>query len=60
MRAEMFSPLRSRVRELLNGYLDFPRLTGDLGDYLVPSPLAGNAGVLGALALAARTAGCSY
>jgi len=52
MRAELFPPLRARVRELLNDYLPLP----PLNEYLVPSPLAGNAGILGALELAVSRA----
>jgi fructokinase len=52
MRAHLFPNLRRRVRELLNGYLDFPEIASD--GYLVPSPLEGNAGVIGALVLAAK------
>jgi fructokinase len=57
MRPELFPPLRRRVCELLNGYLDAPQLTQDIDRFIVPSPLEGRAGLLGALELAARAAG---
>ena len=51
-RAHLFAPVRRRVRELLNGYL--PPLDDDdvLERFIVPPALGGQAGVLGALALA--------
>ena len=57
MRRELFRALRVRVRDLLNGYLEFPEFAGDLECYLVPAGLGQDAGVLGALLLAMRQAG---
>jgi fructokinase len=57
MRTDLFPPIRSRVQNLMNGYLDLPQLTRDIDRYLVPSALGGSAGVLGALILASREAG---
>jgi len=57
MRPHLFPPLRRRVCELLNGYLDVPQLTQDIDRYIVASPLQGRAGLLGALELASRAAG---
>jgi fructokinase len=54
MRPDLFPPIRRRIGELLNGYLEIPELTGDLDRYVVPSPLEGRAGLLGAVELAAR------
>jgi len=54
MRPELFPLIRRRVCELLNGYLDVPELTRDIDRYIVPSPLEGRAGLLGALELSAR------
>jgi fructokinase len=59
MRPNIFPIMRSRVRTLLNSYIDLPELTGDLGSYLVPSTLEPDAGVLGALVLALQVAGLS-
>jgi len=57
MRPHLFPPLRRRICELLNGYLDVPQLTEDIDRYIVASPLQGRAGLLGALELASRAAG---
>jgi len=57
MRPELFRALRVRVRNLLNGYLEFPEFAVDLECYLVPAGLGQDAGVLGALLLAMRQAG---
>jgi fructokinase len=54
MRPDLFPPIRRRVCELLNGYLDVPELTREIDRYIVPSPLEGRAGLLGALELASR------
>jgi fructokinase len=48
MQPHLFPLLRDRVRALLNDYVEAPGI--------VPSPLEGRSGVLGALALAAREA----
>jgi fructokinase len=48
-RQELFPKIRSRVDELLNGYLEPPEI--------VPPELGSRAGVLGALALANEYAG---
>jgi fructokinase len=46
--------VRSRLRELVGGYLDTPYLGDELDDYLVSPELGDRAGVLGAIALASR------
>ncbi|MBV9050548.1 MAG: hypothetical protein JOY58_19945, partial [Solirubrobacterales bacterium] len=43
---------RTRLRELVGGYLDSPLLAGDIDGYLVAPALGDRAGVLGAIALA--------
>lgn len=47
--AQLFPLVRDGVRALLNGYLPLPE---SLDAFIVPTGLGGNAGVLGALALA--------
>ncbi len=47
--------IRTRLRDLLGGYVDVPRLA-DLDRYLVPPALGGQAGVLGAIGLAKAAA----
>ncbi|HTE59505.1 MAG TPA: ROK family protein [Solirubrobacteraceae bacterium] len=46
--------VRSRLRELLAGYVDVPQLRGDAEDYVVPPALGPRAGVTGAIELARR------
>jgi fructokinase len=46
--------VRSRLRELIGGYLDSPLLGERIDEYLVPPALGDRAGVLGAIALADR------
>ena len=54
--AHLFPLVRRRVLELLNGYVQSPRLLEQIDMYIVPPALGRRAGVLGALALA-RQAG---
>jgi fructokinase len=54
MQRHLFPLVRDRVRSLLNGYPELSGLRQDLEDYIVPAGLGARAGVLGALALAAR------
>lgn len=50
---QLFPMIRSEVQELLNGYIQVPAITTDaVDDYIVPPALGGDAGVLGAIALA--------
>ncbi len=44
--------VRTRVAARLGGYVNHPRLRGDLSEFLVPPGLGTDAGVLGAMALA--------
>jgi fructokinase len=48
--------IRAKVRRLLNGYLASPVLSGTMEEYIVPPALGKRSGVLGALALAKRSA----
>jgi fructokinase len=48
----LFPLIRARVRELLNDYLTAPQVRDRIDTYIVPPALGGDAGVLGAIALA--------
>jgi fructokinase len=50
---DLLPMVRSRLRELLAGYLDTPLLGDEIDTYLVAPALGDRAGVLGAIALAA-------
>jgi len=57
MERHLLLPLiRDKVRRLLNGYLASPVLSGGMEEYIVPPALGKRSGVLGALALAKRSA----
>lgn len=49
---QLFPLVRSRVRELLNGYVQSPAILKKIDKYIVPPGLGDRAGVAGALALA--------
>ncbi len=49
----LFELIRAKVAALLNGYIQTPEILECIGEYIVPPELGGNAGVMGALALAA-------
>jgi len=46
--------VRTRLREILAGYIDRPQLTTDLDAYLVPPALGHRSGLVGAIELASR------
>ncbi len=48
----LFPLIRRRVREILNGYIQAEALLTGIDSFIVPSPLEGRAGILGALAMA--------
>jgi len=50
----LFPLIRSRLKEMLNGYVQHPFLTDNNEDYIVPPGLGDQAGICGALALATR------
>jgi fructokinase len=50
----LFPMIRSQVRDLLNGYIQALAIIDQIDTYIVPPGLGGQAGVLGAIALAAR------
>jgi fructokinase len=51
---QLFPMVRTRVQELLSGYLQVPEIVERIDGYIVPPALGGDAGVLGAVALAER------
>ena len=51
-RGFLFSRVRWRVRELLNGYVANKSLLENIDDYIVPPGLGNQSGSLGAIALA--------
>jgi len=53
--AHLFPLVRSDVKALLNDYVRAPEILEDIDRYIVPPALGARAGVLGALALAARS-----
>lgn len=53
-----WKPLRARVQQLINSYLDTPALKGMVGEYIVRPGLGSDSGVIGALALAATQFTC--
>lgn len=54
---ELFPPIRGRVQELLNGFIAVPELGAAVDQYIVPPALGGDAGVLGAIAMAILRSG---
>jgi len=51
--AHLFPRIRAQVLALLNGYIQAPEILERIEEYIVPPALGGDAGVLGAIALAA-------
>lgn len=52
----VFPLVRREVQSLLNGYVKTPQILDDIDAYIVPPGLGGQAGVLGAIALAEAAA----
>ncbi len=50
--SSLLSKVREKTVEYLNGYIDSPRITDDIENYLVTSELGDYSGVLGAIAIA--------
>jgi fructokinase len=50
--SHLFPKVRSRVQELLNGYIQMDQILYAIDDYIVPPKLGSKAGVMGAIALA--------
>jgi fructokinase len=55
----LFERVRVEVQRQLNGYVQSPAILEHIDMYIVPPELGGHAGVLGAIALAARALGDS-
>jgi fructokinase len=53
---QLFPMVRAEFLKVLNGYLQIPAILADVDTYIVPSGLAGIAGLYGALALAMQAA----
>jgi fructokinase len=49
---DLYVRIRRKVLELLNGYVQAPAILNHIESYIVPPALDGEAGVLGAIALA--------
>ncbi|RYM05036.1 ROK family protein [Sporolactobacillus sp. THM7-7] len=49
---QLFPMIRTRLQELLAGYVDLPELKSRINEYVVPPALGDNAGITGALILA--------
>lgn len=56
-RPALLPAVRTRLRELVGGYLETPLLGAEIESYLVAPALGDRAGVLGAIALAEQAAG---
>ncbi len=54
MRPHLFEPVRTKVQELLAGYVDSTSITDAIDTFIVPPGLGSQAGVLGAIALGQR------
>jgi fructokinase len=54
-RLQLFPLIRTKVKELVNGYIPSPIFSGNLEKYIVPPGLGKRAGILGAMALAQKT-----
>lgn len=49
---QLFTMVRRKLQQLLNGYIQSPKILERIDDYIVPPGLGKRAGVLGAIALA--------
>lgn len=48
---QLFEQIRTKVPELLSGYIQHPAVTEKIADYIVPPALGDNPGILGAIQL---------
>jgi len=55
--AHLFPGIRKRLQEILNDYIVSPEISMKIDQYVVPPGLGGQAGVLGAIALAQQVQG---
>jgi fructokinase len=53
---QLFPLIRAEVQQILNGYVQAPEILEQIDRYIVPPTLGGQAGILGAIALAAQDA----
>jgi fructokinase len=53
---KLFPLVRQKVQRLLNRYIPVPEILEHIDEYIVPPALGGQAGVLGAIALAQSAA----
>ena len=53
---QLFPLVRAEVQQILNGYVQAPEILEQIDRYIVPPALGGQAGILGAIALAAQDA----
>jgi len=53
---QLFPLVRAKAKEYLNSYLQVPEILAKVDEYIVPPALGGQAGVLGAIALARQAA----
>ena len=54
---QLFPLIRSKVFQMLNGYVRSSRVLDDIDEYIVPPALGNRAGIIGALALIMRETG---
>jgi fructokinase len=54
--AQLFPLIRTKVQELLGGYISAPQVLENIEQYIIPPGLGSQAGVLGAVALAQQAA----
>lgn len=50
--SHLFPLIRTKLQELLKGYVQHPALNTDIDNYVVPPQLGDNAGLAGAIGLA--------
>jgi fructokinase len=54
--AQLFPLIRSKVQDLLGGYISAPQILENIEQYIIPPGIGSQAGVLGAIALAQQAA----
>lgn len=50
----VLSHINRNLKELLNGYIEFPQVSSDIDNYIVRPGLGDNAGITGGILLASR------
>lgn len=51
-RQSLFPKIRTKVQEMVNGYVDMPQIKDTIDTYIVPPTFGATAGLVGALSLA--------